>query len=168
MRTPILAGRHSTIPPEGTVVFIIGMRINKLRRVRKWGPVFVAMPKMLSELARHREIGLLGVKTYLSGRTIVTVQYWRDPGSLDAYARGTTFAHLPAWRDFNRRIRDNGDVGIFHETYVIDRHESVYVNMPENFGLGGATSWVEPSAIGQSAAHRLDATVADEPAVEPY
>ena len=31
--------------PEGTVVFLIGMRINDLRRVREWLPVFMAMPK---------------------------------------------------------------------------------------------------------------------------
>ena len=37
------------------VVFLIGMRINKLWKVRKWLPVFVAMPRMLRELeARPR------------------------------------------------------------------------------------------------------------------
>ena len=168
MGSRILAGRHSTIPPEGAVVFIIGMRINKLRRLRAWVPVFAAMPKMLGELTRHPELGLMGVKTYVSGRTIVTIQYWRDTASLERYATGTTHAHLPAWRDFNRRIRGNGAVGIFHETYVIDCHESVYVNMPDNFGLGGAVGWVSPSEVGHSAAHRLDATVPDEPAVAPY
>jgi hypothetical protein len=39
------------------VVFLIGMRINKLRKVWKWLPVRSAMPKMLSELAAHPELG---------------------------------------------------------------------------------------------------------------
>ena len=168
MGAPILAGRHSTIPPEGTVVFIIGMRINELRRLRAWVPVYAAMPKMLAELAHHPELGLLGVKTYVSGRTIVTIQYWRDTASLERYATGKSHAHLPAWRDFNRRIRGNGTVGIFHETYVIGRHESVYVNMPDAFGLGGAFGWVSPSSVGHAASRRLDTSVPDEPAVAPY
>jgi len=168
VRAQIQPGRYSTIPPEGLVVFIIGMRINKLRRIRRWTPILAAMPKMLRELFRQPELGLLGAKTYVSGRTITTIQYWRDAASLGRYATGQTFAHLPAWRDFNRRIRDSADVGIFHETYVIGKHESVYVNMPDNFGLGGVSGWVKPSAIGNSAAHRLDSTVADSPAVTPY
>ena len=35
------------------VVFLIGMRINKLWKVRTWLPVFVAMPRMLRELERQ-------------------------------------------------------------------------------------------------------------------
>lgn len=45
--------------PEGTVVFLIGMRINSLWRVRAWLPVFIAMPRMLRELYRQPEPGLL-------------------------------------------------------------------------------------------------------------
>src|SRR5450755_780756 len=32
------------------VVFLIGMRVNKIWKVHKWLPVFLAMPKMLKEL----------------------------------------------------------------------------------------------------------------------
>ena len=32
------------------VVFIIGMRINKIWKVHKWLPVFFGMPRMLKEL----------------------------------------------------------------------------------------------------------------------
>jgi hypothetical protein len=164
----VVAGRRVATPPAGTVVFLIGMRINRLWKVRRWGRVAMAMPRMLAELGRQPDLGLLGVRTYVSGRSVVTLQYWRDSDSLERYARGGEFAHLPAWREFNRRIRDNGDVGIFHETYVIGRQESMYVNMPAGYGLAGATSWDTPSRLGQSAAHRLDPTAADEPLLEPY
>ena len=44
---------------EGTfVVFLIGMRINSLWKIRKWWPVALAMPRMLKELARHPEAGM--------------------------------------------------------------------------------------------------------------
>jgi len=42
------------------VVFLIGMRINKPWKIHKWLPVFLAMPRMLKELAAHPEIGFLG------------------------------------------------------------------------------------------------------------
>lgn len=167
MSRTALAGRTTADAPPGTVAFLIGMRVNRPGRLRQWLPVAAAMPRMLRELARHPELGLLSARTYVSGRTVLTVQYWRSPEDLDRYARARDAAHLPAWREFNRRSRDNGDVGIFHETYVLDRQESVYVNMPANFGLGGATSLVPLAHRGQRAAHRLDPSVPDEPAVAP-
>jgi hypothetical protein len=43
-------GRYRADFPEGTVVFLIGMRINSLRRIREWWAPFMAMPKMIAEL----------------------------------------------------------------------------------------------------------------------
>jgi hypothetical protein len=168
MSRTALADRMTADAPPGTVAFLIGMRINRAWKVRQWLPVATAMPRMLQELAARPDLGLLAHRTYVSGRTVLTVQYWRSADDLDRYARARDHAHLPAWREFNRRIRDNGDVGIFHETYVLDRSESVYVNMPEDFGLGGATSLAPLTARGQRAAHRLDPSVPDVPAVAPY
>lgn len=164
MSTRPMPGRTTDDAPTGTVAFLIGVRINRLRAVRRWGPVFAAMPRMLAELERTPELGLLSHQTFLSGRTVMVLQYWRSTGHLDAYARSRDQAHLPAWKEFNRRVRDSGDVGIFHETYVVDRHETVYVGMPERFGLGGATALVPIARRGQRAAHRLDTAVPDEPA----
>jgi hypothetical protein len=123
---------------------------------------------MLAELAAHPELGLLSARTFVSGRTVLVLQYWRSAEHLDRYARAGDHAHLPAWREFNRRTRDNGDVGIYHETYVVGEHETVYVGMPAGFGLGGATSLVPLARRGQRAAHRLDPSVPDEAAVAPY
>lgn len=139
MRTTGPARRRTADAPPGTVTFLIGARINRPWKVRQWLPVVTAMPRMLRELSEHPELGLLAHRTYVSGRTVLTVQYWRSAEDLDRYARSRDHAHLPAWREFNRRARDAGDVGVFHETYVLDRYESVYVNMPADFGLGGAT-----------------------------
>ena len=167
-RADVVKGRHTADPPPGTVVFMIGMRINRPTRVRQWWPVFTAMPELLSELAAHPEAGMLGSRTYLSGRTVLLTQYWRDSQALERFATGRDFGHLKAWRAFNRLIGASGDVGIFHETYVIGAHETIYANMPAGFGLGGATSLVEVGRRGQRAAHRLDPSVPDEPAVDSY
>jgi hypothetical protein len=133
----------------GVVVFLIGMRVNRLRAVRSWWPVAQAMPRMLAELRADPALGLLGVTSTVQGRGALSVQYWRDLESLLAYAHGSDHEHRPAWRAFNQLAREaGGAVGIWHETLVVPAgaHESVYVDMPEQglpAALGGHP--VEPS-----------------------
>lgn len=125
---------------EEVVVFLIGMRVNRLRRVRSWWPVVTAMPRMLAELGSRPDLGLLGARSYWSGRTLMVVQYWRSMAQLGAYARDPELAHRPAWAAFNARAAAGADVGIWHETYRVDAAdvESLYGNMPA-FGLAAAT-----------------------------
>lgn len=128
--------------PE-TVVFLIGMRINRWRRVRSWWPVFVGMPRMQRELESRPEAGCLAARSWWSGRMLLTVQYWRSAEDLGRYARDPALLHHPAWSAFNRAAAGSGDVGIFHETYTVGRDgvETVYGNMPE-VGLALAHGWV--------------------------
>ena len=137
------------------VVFLIGMRINRWWKVHRWLRVSRAMPRMLRELAAQPELGFLGGEQWF-GRTTILVSYWRSMEQLMAYAKSRTAAHLPAWRDFNRLVGTNGDIGIWHETYSVRRgdYESVYVNMPK-FGLGNAGELVEATGKRESAAGRL-------------
>lgn len=87
----------------------------------------------------------------------MVVQYWRSYAALEAYARDREAAHLPAWKAFNKAIGSNGDVGIWHETYVMapGRFETVYNNMPQ-FGLGAAAGVVDAVGARDSARGRLD------------
>jgi hypothetical protein len=57
---------------------------------------------------------------------------------------------------FNRRVGYTGDVGFWHETYVVPagRYETVYGNMPR-FGLAVAGEHVPVERRGESAADRL-------------
>lgn len=136
-------------------VFLIGMRINKPLLVHKWSPVAFAMPRMLRELYRTPELGLLSHEMWFS-RTIILVQYWRSLDALLSYAKSKDAHHLPAWQAFNRSIGTDGTVGIWHETYVVKpgTYENVYANMPA-FGLGKAGQLVEAKAGLKSAADRL-------------
>jgi hypothetical protein len=146
------------------------MRLNKLWQIWKWLPVFVAMPRMLIELQKDRSLGLVGKpRTFLSGRTVLVWQYWESFEKLTAYSRSTDNAHLPAWRAFNKKVRDNGSVGIYHETIVLSDAsvETVYGNMPE-FGLGAVTGVVPAARRGQTARGRMTGTDAEAPAVDPY
>jgi Domain of unknown function (DUF4188) len=97
------------------VVFLIGMRINRLWKPHKWLRNLRAMPTMLKELeAAPAEHGFLG---YTNLGLLSLVQYWRSFDHLEAYARARDKHHWPAWLEFNRLIKDSrGDLGIWHET----------------------------------------------------
>ncbi|WP_027820913.1 DUF4188 domain-containing protein [Paraburkholderia bannensis] len=120
------------------VVFMIGMRVNRPWKIHRWLPLMRALPRMLRELKATPDTGLLSSEMWL-GRTTIAVQYWRSLEQLRAYAANPEAEHLPAWRAFNRLLRTRGDVGIWHETYLVSAgsFENVYVNMPR-FGLGKA------------------------------
>ncbi|MEV5511229.1 DUF4188 domain-containing protein [Streptomyces orinoci] len=149
-----------TAAAEGeVVVFLIGMRVNRWRSVRHWLPAMTAMPRMLRELSRDPDSGLLGYRLLSGGPRVYTVvQYWRSREELLAYAADPAAQHRPAWADFNRRARHGADkVGIWHETYLVPAgsYESVYVGMPLS-GLAAAHG-VEPVARrGERAAQRLN------------
>jgi Domain of unknown function (DUF4188) len=130
-------GRWTAEMDGDFVVFVIGMRINRLWRVWKWLPVFIAMPKMLVELFSQPELGLLHARTHFGLRNTMLVQYWRSYDQLHDYATDRTKAHLPAWKAFNKAVAKSGDVGIWHETFRVKAGEvrNIYGNMPA-YGLG--------------------------------
>jgi hypothetical protein len=126
---------------EDLVVFTVGMRFNKLWKINKWLPVFLSMPKMLRELAADPSLGLLDSRTMFSGRVIMVVQYWRSEEHLEAYAHSQVHAHRGFWKWFNRNVKSNGDVGLWHELYQVPKgaYETSYINMPP-YGLARATA----------------------------
>ena len=151
--------RRTTHEHEGElVVFLIGMRINRSWRPDLWLPTFLAMPKMLAELSRDPDSGMLGYRLTLGAGGPLLVQYWSSHELLYAYASRTDAAHRPAWTAFNRRARKApGAVGIWHETFVVDRAESLYAGMPPA-GLARATTSVPVGRHTDRAAQRLVGT----------
>ena len=135
----VFAGRYSATIDGPFVVFLIGMRVNKLWAVHKWWPVSQLMPPMIAELKANKESGFLHADFVVMWRAVATVQYWRSFEHLHAYAHAREAKHLPAWAAFNRKVGNDGSVGIWHETYEVaaGQYESIYVNMPR-WGLGQA------------------------------
>jgi hypothetical protein len=140
------------------VVFMIGMRVNRPLKVWRWGPVAAAMPRMLQELAAQPELGLLGSRILPGFPTITLIQYWRSFDALEAYAKNRSAQHLPAWKAFNTAVGSGGDVGIWHETFLVraGAYETVYNNMPP-FGLGLAGRLVDAVGRRDGARQRLSA-----------
>lgn len=147
--------RHTHFYDGELVVFLIGMTVNRPWRPDQWLPAFAAMPRMLRELSREPGSGLLGHRLAFEGINPTVVQYWDSLDKLYAYASDRTAEHRPAWAAFNRRARQApGAVGVWHETYVVDRAESVYVDTPE-LGLARFTSRIPVSRARNSARDRI-------------
>lgn len=149
--------KRMTAEVEGDfVVFLIGMRVNKPWKIWTWWPVFMAMPRMLAELARHPELGMLHARTVFGFPGTMVIQYWRSFEQLHAYATDRTRAHLPAWKAFNTKVGSSGDVGIWHETYLVKAgaYEAVYNAMPP-IGLGQAGTLLAAEGRRKSARGRL-------------
>ncbi len=148
--------QRMTVEVEGDfVVFLIGMRINRFWKFHKWIPVAKAMPKMLKELSVNPESGFMGFQI-IGGIPPVIVQYWRSFEQLEAYARDRNGAHYPAWKAFNEKVRSNGDVGIWHETYKVKagEYECVYNNMPK-YGIGKVGDLVPATGKREQASGRI-------------
>lgn len=137
------------------VIFLIGMKINKPWRPDLWLPVFRAMPRMLAELSKDPDSGLLGYRLIFDPRGPWLVQYWSSHEKLYAYASSTEATHRPAWTQFNKAARNAPDaVGIWHETFQVARAETIYVGMPPS-GLAKASNVVPIARKGDRASERL-------------
>ncbi len=99
-----------TVEMDGEfIVYLVGMRINKPWKIHKWLPVFLAMPRMLKELADDPESGLLGFRLV---NPLTVLQYWRSFEHLEAYARNKNKTHAQAWSAYskagNKESNDRG------------------------------------------------------------
>lgn len=142
----VVNGRMTHRHEGELVVFHIGMQINRWWRPDLWLPAFMAMPRMLRELSMDEDSGLLGYQLLFGNGGPYVVQYWSSIEQLYAYASAPSQEHRPAWTAFNKAARKApGAVGVWHETFLTDRAESVYVST-RPMGLAKATEHV---AVGK-------------------
>jgi hypothetical protein len=148
-------GRVHAHREDEVVVFVVGMRINALWKLHRWLPVFLVAPRMVRELRADADSGLLGSWGFLSPpRTLGFVQYWDSFDALESYARDSDHLHLGAWGAYNER--DDGSVGIWHETYRVAAHETVYNNVhPRGLGAARGSRLVAATGERESARGRL-------------
>ncbi len=156
MSQQVIPDRFTAEMQQPFVVFLIGMRVNQSFAVRQWSWTARQMGKMLPVLYQHPEKGFMGGETFfrLFPLTVLLVTYWRSFDDLERFARAQDDPHLDAWQQFYRRVGKGGNVGIYHETYLVEpgKYEAVYANMPL-FGLAKATGQAVPVRAG----HRLKA-----------
>jgi hypothetical protein len=86
--------------------------------------------------------GLLHSERFSLGRGHFGVlQYWRSFAELDAWSRRPP--HSEWWRAAVARMRTRGDLGVYHETFLVPRArvESIYVNCrPAGLAAFGTTA----------------------------
>ncbi|MCI3277698.1 DUF4188 domain-containing protein [Streptomyces cylindrosporus] len=142
------------------VVLLIGMRVNRFWAIHLWLPVMLAMFRMLRELEKDPARGLLSrVLLTASPRTYYVVQYWESKEKLYAYATAPDAFHHKAWATLNRKEREGrlrGEVGIWHEAYVVPEgsYEAIYGDMPA-FGLAAAHGQIPLEKRGRYAKDRF-------------
>lgn len=132
----VLDGRWTVdVDDEQFVVFIIGAKVRNPIRALRALPLLGEMNKMLADLSKHPDKGLLAYQRH-GGPFGVIVQYWRSFDALEAFARDADDRHAQVWRQWFRKLQhQNTAVGIWHETYTVTSCEAIYQNMPV-MGLG--------------------------------
>jgi hypothetical protein len=137
------------------VVFLIGARLTKGRRLKAFGDLGGrrGMMHMLQELSADPDSGLLGYEMSTFGGLIV--QYWRSYEHLERFANDQEGSHTAAWRTYWKRVGSGVGSGIWHETYLVRAgdYEAIYANMPA-MGLGKAGNLVT-MAEGSTSRQRL-------------
>lgn len=163
MGAKIFPGRFTADTEEPFVVFIVGMRVNRLFS-RKWLAGVIAFDKMYRELSAQPDLGFLGAEKILYWRGAGQIQYWRSMEDLERFARGADGLHFPAWKRYNQIVRTSGKVGVWHETYIMEpgRAEAIYANMPA-FGLAKVREHVPATGHRETARRRLGGQ--NEPAI---
>ncbi|WP_119070314.1 DUF4188 domain-containing protein [Rubrobacter indicoceani] len=147
MKQEISNGRSTARRDEPFVVFMMGVRVNRVLFFWRWVPVLLALRAMVREMGAAPEKGCLGGETFFSWRTVTLVQYWDSYETLERYARCPESGHLPEWQRFNREVRRSGVVGLWHEAYTVGsaEYEAIYADVPV-CGLARAT--VHMPAVG--------------------
>jgi hypothetical protein len=159
----IEAGRFTANYPDDFVVFLIGMRINELRRVREWWPVLrgaLAMQKETLALPGSPLLESRAVMHVFDWRMFLMIQYWRSFDELERWANDTELRHRPAQKAFFRRTAMNGHVGVWHETFRVaaGEYEAIYLNL-HRFGLAAAGEVVPLGRGMATARERFEAPV---------
>lgn len=151
----IFNGRHTAHIEGDFVVFLIGARINRPWQFYKYKWIGDAFNTMLRTLEQNPEKGYLGGENFFGfgSRVSVNITYWRSYEALEKFAHDKNDPHLGPWREFNRRIGNDGSFGIWHETYLVaaNNYEVMYNNMPR-FGLARAAEHVKVERGSQQTA----------------
>ena len=120
------------------VIYINGMRLNKLRAIRKYFAAGRKAGKFFERLEADPDSGFLGYVPAMMGiRTGAAIQYWRSLDDLKRFANDPEDVHVPAWKWYDDVVDPGGGVGFWAELYVIeaDNYETFFRNVPP-IGLG--------------------------------
>lgn len=120
------------------VIYINGMRLNRLRALPKYVRAGLAAGRMFEELEADSDSGFLGyLPAYMGLRCGAAIQYWRSLEDIRRFAQDPDGPHVLAWQWYDEAVGDGGDLGFWAELYVVKEgnFETFYRNVPP-IGLG--------------------------------
>ncbi|WP_203229122.1 DUF4188 domain-containing protein [Halobellus captivus] len=135
---PIITERMTAEIDGEYVIYINGMRLNKLRALPKYLRAGLKAGEMFKQLAADPDSGFLGyLPAYMSLRSGAAIQYWRSLEDIKRFAGDPDGTHVPAWQWYNEEVGNCGELGFWAELYVVKdgSFETFYRNMPPT-GLG--------------------------------
>ena len=139
------------------LVFVVELRIYQWWRFWKWYPVVTAMGRMLTELMKKPEFGLLNFEYWFAFRRQLFLMYWRSYEHMHDWVLNKDATHIPGWKSLNQLMKESPNVlGFWRESYVVHpcQYEAFYRNVP-TVGLGRAGSLVPLQGRATTAAARL-------------
>lgn len=157
----IMKGRRTARTDEEFVVFIMGMRINRWWMIHCWRPVILAMTGMTHEFVQQPKRGWLGSKAWFE-RAVAIIQHLWPFDAPATYTKAQDRSHVPTLAGFNRKIGNDGTIGICNETYRIAPGwcGNVFANMPA-FLLGNCTTLKQAKGEFATAAGQMGRLVGD-------
>jgi hypothetical protein len=139
------------------VVFLVGLRVNKVWRPDRWFGTVLAGRAMNDALVKDPASGLLNSRLVITARGPMFIQLWRSFDELERFARQPDGLHQAAWKKFYKTVGRSGEIGVWHETYQVPAgaYEAGYFNMPVS-GLAAAGASAPMGRYGESARERLN------------
>jgi hypothetical protein len=143
----IYPGRYTAVYEDGFVIYAFGLRINKPLSARAWLRAIRTTYVIRQYLRTHPERGNLGFRVALLYGGLAVITFWRSLEDVQAFSRDPEL-HLQAWTWFNRVLRETGEVGMWHEMYMVQpgEYEVIYGNMPRV----GLADFAEHRPIGST------------------
>jgi hypothetical protein len=106
---------------DGVVLYVNGIRLNRLRALPQWLLANWTIAKMFGELEAEPDSGFLGyTPIFLGLRKGATMQYWQSLEDFQRFATDPDGPHVPAWTWYDETVDPDGGLGFWAELYVFD------------------------------------------------
>lgn len=134
---------------EPFTLFLVGVQCRSLMSMWKIPLIGKRMTQMQKELLANPESGLLwGMNfTSLNPFTVLYLSYWKSSDHIHRFVTDPKMSHLPASAEYFKKWSKDPNLGVYHETYDINPHQT------ENLYLGmspfGVSAFIPPISITQ-------------------
>lgn len=126
----LIAPRYSATLDGDFVLFIVGMRINRLCAIHIWPAILLRALRIIRS-ATPGANGLLSREIVISGKGIALITYWDDFDQWEEFGNSDNH-HRSSWKYFYERVINSKAVGLWHELYSIKQgeYQTIYMQMP--------------------------------------